>query len=126
MAPSPPQAGEDRARPKLRISKSNVLRHTISTKFHRLRLPDPQMDSASGHASTGTDKRDYRNLCPDYLQEFVAAVEYYWRRVDRFTTAHRHPSTMAEVVPLENRRRIRRRLGGWPAAGCQPAQVIDP
>lgn len=85
--------GETERRPKMRGSGSpNTLRHTISTELHTLGVPDAQIDTAAGHAGTGTNKRNYRHLRPDYLREFVEGVEAYWRKVGAFTSAHLHPS----------------------------------
>jgi integrase len=88
----PPRAklGETEPRPKLvGIGNPNTLRHTISTELHRLGVPEAQIDTAAGHSGTGTNKKNYRHLRPEYLQEFIAGVEEYWRAMDEFTTAHR-------------------------------------
>jgi len=85
--------GETKRRPKMRpIGNPNTLRHTISTELHTLGVPEAQIDTAAGHAGTGTNKKNYRHLRPDYLQEFIAGVETYWKKVGRFTDAHIHPS----------------------------------
>lgn len=88
--------GETTDRPKLKgIGSPNTLRHTISTELHTLGVADAQIDTAAGHAGTGTNKRNYRHLKPDYLNEFVAGVESYWAKVGAFTDAHIHPSAKA-------------------------------
>lgn len=85
--------GETQARPSMvPIGNPNTLRHTIATELHALGVPEAQIDTAAGHAGTGTNKKNYRHLRPDYLKEFIEGVEAYWRRVGQFTDVHIHPS----------------------------------
>lgn len=78
-----------RRRPKMRgIGSPNTLRHTIATELHKRGVPDAQIDAAAGHAGVGTNKKNYRHLRPDYLNEMIEGVEDFWREVGQFTTAH--------------------------------------
>lgn len=67
----------------------NTLRHTIHTYLQTRGVPQAQIDAAAGHSSERGSGRNYTHLRPDYLREFAAAVEDYWRELDRFTAAHR-------------------------------------
>lgn len=94
--------GETKRRPKMRaIGNPNTLRHTISTELHTLGVPEAQIDTAAGHAGVGTNKRNYRHLRPDYLQEFVIGVETYWQKVGKFTHAHVHPSVARKPMHIK-------------------------
>ncbi|MGN6123981.1 MAG: tyrosine-type recombinase/integrase, partial [Sphingomonas oligoaromativorans] len=103
----PPRAklGETARRPKMKpIGSSNTLRHTISTELHKRGVPDAQIDAAAGHAGTGTNKKNYRHLRPDYLGEFVAGVEDYWMEVGQFTKAHLRSQCDPKVIDLASKR----------------------
>lgn len=81
--------GETERRPKMSgLGSPNTLRHTISTEFHLLGVPEAQIDTAAGHAGTGTNKRNYRHLRPNYLNDFIAGVETCWRKVGNHTDPH--------------------------------------
>lgn len=67
----------------------NTLRHTIHTYLQTKGVPQAQIDAAAGHVSERGSGRNYTHLRPDYLREFKAAVEDYWREMDAFTSAHR-------------------------------------
>ena len=67
----------------------NALRHTIHTYLQTVGVPQAQIDAAAGHNSEKGSGRNYTHLRPEYLNEFVAAVEGYWSEMDKHTTAHR-------------------------------------
>jgi len=90
MLPVRRKLGETEPRPKLAgIGSPNTLRHTIITEMHRRGVPEAQIETASGHAGEGTNKRNYRHLRPDYLADLVEAVEAFWADIDAFTDVHR-------------------------------------
>lgn len=66
----------------------NTLRHTCSTELHRRGVPEAQIDTAAGHSDDSTNKRHYRHLRPEYLSDFIGAVEDYWGEMAKLTTAH--------------------------------------
>lgn len=106
----PPRAklGETSRRPKMKgIGSPNTLRHTISTEMHRLGVPEAQIDSAAGHAGTGTNKKNYRHLRPDYLADFIRGVETYWSEVGDHTSAHLRSHGDPKVVSLSAKRASR-------------------
>ena len=83
--------GESSRRLKMRgIGSPNTLRHTISTELHKRGTPDAQIDAAAGHAGTGTNKKNYRHLRPDYLRELIAEV----RLLDGSWAVHDRPSAI--------------------------------
>lgn len=107
----PPRAklGETQRRPKMKpIGSSNTLRHTISTELHRRGVPDAQIDAAAGHAGTGTNKKNYRHLRPDYLADFIEGVEDFWAEVGQHTQAHLRYQRDTNVVGLTTKGRRRK------------------
>lgn len=66
----------------------NALRHTCHTYLQTVGVPQGQIDAAAGHSEPGSG-RAYSHLRPEYLREFVAAVESYWSEMDKLTKAHR-------------------------------------
>lgn len=66
----------------------NALRHTCHTYMQTAGVPQGQIDAAAGHSEPGSG-RAYSHLRPEYLREFIAAVESYWSDLDKLTTAHR-------------------------------------
>ena len=90
MLPPRRKIGETERRPKLSgIGSPNTLRHTIITEMHRRGVAEAQIETASGHAGEGTNKRNYRHLRPDDLAELIEAVESLWADIDAFTHIHR-------------------------------------
>lgn len=81
---------EVEARPLLKgIGTPNTLRHTTHTYLASKGVPKAQIDTAFGH-STDTGSGDkYNHLRPEYLREFVSAIEMFWAEVDQFTDVHR-------------------------------------
>lgn len=67
----------------------NALRHTIHTQLNRMGVPNAQIDLAAGHSGERGSGRNYTHLRPDYLKEFRAGVERYWREMDKLTSVHR-------------------------------------
>jgi len=68
----------------------NTLRHTIHTYLQTVGVPQAQIDMAAGHSSDGGGTgRNYSHLRPEYLKDFIAAIESYWEEMDLLTTAHR-------------------------------------
>lgn len=87
--PARRKLGETAPRPKLiGIGSPNTLRHTCSTELHRRGVPEAQIDTAAGHSGDSTNKRHYRHLRPEYLSDFIGAVEDYWGEMAKLTTAH--------------------------------------
>lgn len=70
----------------------NTLRHTIHTYLQTQGVPQAQIDAAAGHRSEVGSGRNYTHLRPEYLGEFIAAVELYWKRMDSVTSVHRRYS----------------------------------
>lgn len=66
----------------------NALRHTIHTYLQTVGVPQGQIDAAAGHSEPGSG-RAYSHLRPEYLREFVAAIESYWTDMDKLTKVHR-------------------------------------
>ena len=90
MLPPRRKIGETERRAKLSgIGSPNTLRHTIITEMHRRGVAEAQIETASGHAGEGTNKRNYRHLRPDDLAELIEAVESFWADIDAFTHVHR-------------------------------------
>ena len=63
-------------------------------------MPNAQIDTAAGHSTDGGTGDKYNHLRPDYLQEFIAAIEQFWAEVDAFTDVHRRPG---DVIPSRGR-----------------------
>lgn len=74
----------------------NALRHTCHTYLQTAGVPQGQIDAAAGHSEPGSG-RAYSHLRPEYLKEFVAAIEAYWSAMDKLTNAHRR----SQVGPKE-------------------------
>lgn len=66
----------------------NALRHTTHTYLQTVGVPQGQIDAAAGHSEPGSG-RAYSHLRPEYLREFIAAVEDYWTAMDKLTKVHR-------------------------------------
>lgn len=99
MLPPRRKLGESEARPKLRgIGTPNTLRHTIITEMHARGVDERQIDLAAGHAPTGTGKRNYMHLRPDYLAGLVSAVEDFWADMKRYTTVHLRTQCGPKIV----------------------------
>ena len=97
--------GETKPRPKLvGLGSPNTLRHTCSTEMHRRGVPEAQIDTAAGHSGETTNKKHYRHLRPDYLQEFVAGVEAFWAEVGQHTTAHLRSHSDPKIIDLGSAR----------------------
>jgi len=52
-------------------------------------VPKAQIDTAAGHSTDRGTGDKYNHLRPDYLKEFIAAIECFWAEVDAFTNVHR-------------------------------------
>ena len=82
--------GETEARPRWKgVGTPNTLRHTTHTYLAAQGVPKAQIDTAAGHSTDGGTGDKYNHLRPDYLKDFVAAIESFWAEVDVFTDAHR-------------------------------------
>ncbi|MBV8970752.1 MAG: hypothetical protein JO290_00505 [Sphingomonadaceae bacterium] len=79
----------------------NTFRHTCHTNCETVGVPPAQIDLAAGHAPRKGSGRNYSHLRPEYLREFVAAIEGYWAEMDRLTTVHRrnHGGTKIAYLP---------------------------
>lgn len=105
--PARAKLGETKPRPKLvGIGNPNTLRHTISTEMHRRGVDERQIDAAAGHASRGTNKKNYMHLRPDYLNGFIAGVEEYWAEVGQHTRAHLRSQCDPKIVSIASRRKV--------------------
>lgn len=68
--------GETQATPSLKgIGTPNTLRHTTHTYLAARRVPKAQIDTAAGHSTDAGTGDKYNHLRPDYLKEFIAAIE---------------------------------------------------
>lgn len=88
------------------IGSPNTLRHTIHTYLQTVGVPQAQIDAAAGHAGEQGSGRNYTHLRPEYLKEFVQAVEAYWAGMDRLTTVHRS-QVGPKVVDLKTRKALK-------------------
>jgi len=70
------------------IGTPNTLRHTIHTTLQTKGVPQAQIDAAAGHNSEKGSGRNYTHLRPEYLREFIAAVEEYWQEMRTHTQVH--------------------------------------
>lgn len=71
------------------LGSPNTLRHTIHTYLQTVGVPQAQIDMAAGHSGERGSGRNYTHLRPEYLKDFIAAVEAYWLEMDKLTNAHR-------------------------------------
>src|SRR3546814_3831930 len=71
------------------LGSPNTLRHTLHTYLQTVGVPQAQIDAAAGHSSERGSGRNYTHLRPEYLKDFIDAVEAYWREMDRLTKVHR-------------------------------------
>lgn len=71
------------------IGSPNTLRHTLHTYLQTMGVPQAQIDAAAGHNSERGSGKNYTHLRPEYLRDFIEAVEEYWRHMDRLTRVHR-------------------------------------
>jgi site-specific recombinase XerD len=92
----------------LALGSPNTLRHTCSTEMHTRGVPEAQIETAAGHRGETTNTKNYRHLRPEYLKEFIAGVEDYWREVGRFTKAHLRYRSDTIIIDLATRDRRRR------------------
>jgi hypothetical protein len=82
------------------IGSPNTLRHSLHTYLQTKGVPQAQIDMAAGHSSERGSGKNYTHLRPDYLREFAAAIEDYWREMDSLTTVHRRTQIGPKVIPL--------------------------
>src|SRR3546814_994996 len=82
------------------LGSPNTLRHTLHTYLQTVGVPQAQIDAAAGHSSERGSGRNYTHLRPEYLKDFIEAVEAYWREMDRRTKVHR-----VRPVPEEGKTR---------------------
>src|SRR3546814_20588493 len=61
------------------LGSPNTLRHTLHTYLQTVGVPQAQIDAAAGHSSERGSGRNYTHLRPEYLKDFIEAVEAYWR-----------------------------------------------
>lgn len=107
--PARKKLGETKPRPKLvGLGSPNTLRHTCSTEMHKRGVPEAQIDTAAGHSGDSTNKRHYRHLRPDYLEDFIAGIESFWSDVGQFTDAHLRSRSDPKVVDFAKKRRSSR------------------
>lgn len=75
------------------VGSPNTLRHTVHTYLQTVGVPQAQIDAAAGHSTEKGSGRNYTHLRPEYLKDFVAAIEAYWAEMLRYTKVHvRSPS----------------------------------
>lgn len=70
------------------IGSPNTLRHTVHTYLQTVGVPQAQIDTAAGHNTEKGSGRNYTHLRPEYLKDFIAAVEAYWAEMLRYTKVH--------------------------------------
>lgn len=93
--------GETLPRPKLvGLGSPNTLRHTTSTEMHRRGVPEAQIETAAGHRGDSTNKKHYRHLRPEYLNDFIDGVESFWSDVGKLTKAHLRYQRDTKIVDL--------------------------
>lgn len=88
--------GETECRPLLKgVGTPNTLRHTAHTFLASKGVPKAQIDTAFGHSTDSGTGDKYNHLRPEYLREFIDAIEMFWAEVDQFTDVHRKPHEFA-------------------------------
>jgi site-specific recombinase XerD len=80
------------------IGSPNTLRHTLHTFLQSVGVPQAQIDMAAGHNSEKGSGRNYTHLRPEYLRDFIEAVEAYWAQMDGLTRAHRRTHDGPKVI----------------------------
>jgi hypothetical protein len=70
--------------------------------------PQAQIDAAAGHSSERGSGRNYTHLRPEYLKDFIAAIEEYWHQMDSLTKAHRRSRDGTKIHILPSRTAIRK------------------
>ena len=86
------------------IGSPNTLRHSLHTYLQTMGVPQAQIDMAAGHSSEKGSGKNYTHLRPDYLREFAAAIEAYWRDMDSLTQVHRRTQLGPKVIHLPTAR----------------------
>lgn len=87
------------------LGTPNTLRHTIHTYLQTVGVPQAQIDAAAGHSSERGSGRNYTHLRPEYLREFVQAIENYWEEMAKLTTAHIPSQFRPKVLYLDMKER---------------------
>lgn len=83
----------------------NTFRHTCHTYLQTMGVPQAQIDLAAGHvAAEKGSGRNYTHLRPEYLREFLEAVEAYWSNLDTLTRVHRRTQCGPKIISLPTRR----------------------
>lgn len=83
----------------------NTFRHTCHTYLQTMGVPQAQIDLAAGHvAAEKGSGRNYTHLRPEYLREFVEAVEAYWSNMDSLTRVHRRTQFGPKIINLPTKR----------------------
>src|SRR3546814_3532331 len=77
------------------LGSPNTLRHTLHTYLQTVGVPQAQIDAAAGHGSERGSGRNYTHLRPEYLKDFIEAVEAYWREMDR---SEEHTSELQSLM----------------------------
>src|SRR3546814_7234963 len=80
------------------LGSPNTLRHTLHTYLQTVGVPQAQIDAAAGHSSERGSGRNYTHLRPEYLKDFIEAVEAYWREMDRLTRSEEHTSELQSLM----------------------------
>lgn len=83
----------------------NTFRHTCHTYLQTMGVPQAQIDLAAGHvAAEKGSGRNYTHLRPEYLREFLEAVEVYWSNMDSLTRVHRRTQFGPNIINLPTKR----------------------
>lgn len=91
--------GETEPRPLWRpVGTPNTLRHTTHTYLASRGVPKAQIDTAAGHSTDAGTGDKYNHLRPDYLKDFIAAIEAFWDEVGEFTDVHRRPPKVSAAL----------------------------
>lgn len=105
MLPPRRKLGETEPRPAWKGRGSpNTLRHTVHTQLQLRGVPQAQIDAAAGHNSEKGSGANYTHLRPDYLREFVDAIEDFWTGVGRCTNVHLRYQRDTKIINLADAR----------------------
>ncbi|MBB6228314.1 integrase [Polymorphobacter multimanifer] len=85
------------------IGTPNTFRHTCHTYMQTMGVPQAQIDKASGHSTEQGSGANYTHLRPEYLREFIEAVETYWSNIDALTNSHRRSQFGPKIIHLPPR-----------------------
>jgi hypothetical protein len=68
-------------------------------------VPEAQIETAAGHRGDTTNKKHYRHLRPEYLNDFIDGVESFWSDVGKLAKVHLRCQRDTKIVDLAPARR---------------------